>query len=486
MVTTGAVGTTTTGTRAAVASRSVVPGARSADRARPSSQTVLTLLLLFLLPVSFLPATRGFFFRLYPLPPAWWTDNLIVGLAFAVCVFRLLGGYSRPVGRSTRRAILQPVLVLAAWQTLSLIWNGRDGLMRSYSFLQSLCMGSAVLAAVCLTSGLADPARHRVGRGITVTIALITSVYAGLSFVFPSWRPSSSWMDRTAATLGFIRVFGPLGTATTLNFALVPALGFSVGMLRRPGSVRLFWAGLALFFVTAILLTGSRGGLLSLAAFTAILMIALRLRSLVFLVPTGLILLIVLIFVGVPERLRNIEDNARTATYATAFRALASRPQNVVLGVGHGGLYSKLHDDAIRSMYGEDRWYLLEGSSPYGYTLRNSHSTFLRSLAETGPLGLVLTLIPLLAVLSRLLRPRYLWMRDPSAVHAKSILAGCAALIPYMAFEEFFISAFWIVLLWTIYAVIGAETIDDALPTSTPAVQSDDAIAGNARRNVAR
>jgi hypothetical protein len=436
-------------------------GAAVEFRDSGATATILAILLLFLLPVSLIPSTRGILFRLYPLPTAWWTDNLVVIFAVSVLVLRLLGPFSRPIARSTRRWLLLPILALGLWQTISLTWNGRDGFMRSYSFLQSLFMCAAVLSGVLLASGLSGPTRFRVGRGITLFIAFIAAVYGGLSFIFPSWRPSTAWMDRTTLSLGFIRVFGPLGGATTLNFVLTPALGFSVGMALRPGMVRLFWGATSVFFVAAIVLTGSRGGLVSLAAFTAILVVSLRLRSLAFLLPVGLALGSLVLFVGLPERFRNLEDRARAETYATAWRALVSRTQNFAIGTGHGALYSKLHDDMLRKTYGKNMWYLAEDRTQFGYTLRSSHSAILRSLVETGVVGFALSLTPLLWLGGRLLRPRSARLRQPIAIFAKCTLSGCLAIVPYFAFEEFFINAFWIVVLWTMFAVIGAEALKD-------------------------
>jgi hypothetical protein len=322
-------------------------------------------------------------------------------------------------------------------------------------------MCAAVLSGVLLTSGISASARFGVGRSVTLAIAFIAVVYGGLSFIFPSWRPSTAWMDRTTQSLGFTRVFGPLGGATTLNFVLLPALGFSVGMFLRSGMTRLVWGALSFHFIAMVVLTGSRGGLLSLAAFTMILMVALRLRSMVFLLPVGLVLGGIAIFVSLPQRYLNLEDRSRTETYATAWRALVARPQNIAIGKGHGALYSKLHDDTLRMTYGKNMWFLAEERTEFGYSLRNSHSAVLRSIVETGVVGFALFLIPLLWLGGRLLRPRSARLRQPSAIIAKCTLTGCLAIVPYWAFEEFFISAFWIVVVWTVFAVIGAEALKD-------------------------
>ena len=133
----------------------------------------------------------------------------------------------------------------------------------------------------------------------------------------------------------------------------------------------------------------------------------------------------------------------------------------MLLGAGHGALYSKLYDDTTRKQYEESRWYLLTQSTEYGFSLRNSHSVFLRSLAETGPMGLGLTLIPLTFLL---LRPYSRSLRrapQPYRTLMRSALAGCAGVIPAMLVEEFFISAFWVVVLWTMYAVVAVEGVQD-------------------------
>jgi len=436
-----------------------------AVRERPSARAIILLIAIFVLPVSLIPATRGIMFRLPLLPHLWWKVNLLILFAMLVLTYRALGGFSHAISRSTRRCIVWPILALGMLQVVSLLWNERDGLMRTYSFLQTACMCAAVLCGVLLSSGFSYSARLKVGVGITLLIAFVFSIYVGLSFVFPSWRPSAAWKDLTAESLGFIRVRGPLGTATTLNFVLVPALGFSIGMAFLPSVSRYFWGVLALFFVVSILSTGSRGGALSLAIFAVLLLLSLRLRSLMFLLPVAIVLSSPLLFTGIPERFRNLEDHSRFKTNATALRTFAAGPRNIMVGAGHGAIYSTLHDQTLRRLHRKDRWYLFSESTPFGYTLRSSHTAILRTLAETGVLGCVLFLIPLIWMLWHLLAPRFQSIRDAACLQAKCALAGCAAMIPYMAFDEFFVSAFWLVLLWTMFVVVATE---NAAETGVP------------------
>lgn len=46
---------------------------------------------------------------------------------------------------------------------------------------------------------------------------------------------------------------------------------------------------------------------------------------------------------------------------------------------------------------------------------------------------------------------------DPDGIFANCVLAGCVAVIPYMALEEFFVTSYWVVFLWCLFVVIGTE-----------------------------
>lgn len=439
------------------------PPLGSGEGAPRSGWIAAAFLSAFILPVSFVPSSRGLVFEIPALPTMWWTDNLLLLFALSVVPIRWLGGASRMPKRTTRRWFVWPLLLLGMWQVVSLAWNGRDATMRHYSFVQSLCMCAAVCSGVWLASGLPHATRLQLARGTTLLIAFVIAVYMGLSFVFPSWRPSAEWRDLTTPSLGFIRVYGPLGTATTLNFLLLPVLGFCVGMSFVPSLGRLIWMGLAVFFILAILATGSRGGVLGLSTFAVLIAAAIRVRAVLFLVPAGFFLAVLVALTGVPERFRDFEDRARFETYETAVRAFLDNPRNIVIGTGHGSLYSKLHDDSFRMMWQRNQFYLAEDQTPFGHTLRNSHSALLRTLTETGVIGSIMLATPLSWMMWRLLAPSFYRARDRRNILGKAILAGAVAMIPYMALEEFFISAFWIVLLWTMYVVIGVEGIEESV-----------------------
>ena len=443
------------------------PGAAAARRAwaramaveRPSPRVALFLITVFVLPVSLIPSLRGGFFRIPPLPRAWWTVYLVLLFGVVALLFRIIA-HSQRLNRSTLRGFAVPFFLLGIWQVVTLLWNGQTLNMQLYSLLQSMSMCAAIVGAVMIVSGLSFSSRVRLASGLTLLVAFVASVYMGLSFLFPHLRPSSAWTERTAAGLGFIRVFGPLGTATTLNFVLLPALGFSFGMTYMRTWSWPLWLLMTLFFIGCVIATGSRGGLVCLATFVVLLMLWVRIRAALLLVPLVLALVSVLAVVGLPERFRSLQDHARTTSYATALRTYTSSSWNVMLGAGHGALYTKLHDDSLRKMLGKDRWYLLDHETDFGYSLRNSHSAVVRTLVETGIPGLVLMLTPLAWLLARPLSRSFRAASHPHRILLRSALAGCAAALPLAVFEELFISAFWVVALWTIYAVCAAEGVD--------------------------
>ncbi len=428
----------------------------------PSPRIVVAVIACFLLPISLIPSSKGFFFRLPFLPAVWWKTNLIVLFCILVVCLRPFLGYSRNLSKPTRRWFLWPLLLLSAWQIVSLAWNDRDGLMKSFSLLQSIFMAAAVTSGVLLSSGMSFEGRTRLGRGVAIVLALIFAIYLGLSFVFPSWRPSSQYIDRLDIGLGFIRMFGPLGKATTLLFILLPVLGYSMGMLFIPGRSKPFWIAMSILFLFATIATGSRGALLCLAAFGLCLVASLRLRAAWLLLPPMMLLPFVLMATGIPERFTQFEDRSRLETYATAMRAFSDSPTNVLFGTGHGELYSVLHDTTDRKALHRDRWHLLTDTNEFGFTLRSSHTAILRTLTETGIVGFVFLAIPIFWVTKRLVWPRIPVRGDPYGMHANCALAGCVAVIPYMFFDEFFVSAYWIVFLWCLFVVIGAESQRDA------------------------
>jgi O-antigen ligase len=430
------------------------------DNERPSAKALIVLIAFFLLPKGLVASS--WISNYVPLPfglYASWADLWSIVFAFTVVLARVLGMFSNGILRSTRRWYLMPILLFGILQTVSLSWNGRPPLERGYSFVQTVLMCAPVLTAVLLVSGLSYANRMKVVCGLILILTFLVLVYLGLSFVFPGLRPSSAWKYRIMPGLGFIRVFGPLAPSTSLNFVLFPALGFTMGMLFVPGRSKVFWGLITFVFFVTIIGTGSRGAVLCMAAFGILILVTLSItKALKVIVPVALIFGAVIFFTGIPERYFTMEDTYRTDTYKTGFRAFSFRPRNVIVGVGHGGLYSLLHDNTLRRLHGKTTWYLKTKDTEFGFTLTNSHSTILQSLIETGIVGFVLLMTALLWVLRRFLGRRYRRCRDPWTMQARLTLAGCAASMVLMITSVFFYHVCWLVFIWSILAVTAAET----------------------------
>lgn len=430
---------------------------------RPSATALIALIALFLLPKSLVASSWG---RYIPLPLGlhiWWTQMWFIVLAFTAVLIRGSGMFSNRILKSTKRWYLMPILFLGLLQIISLTWNGRSTLERGYSFLQTVYMCAPVLTAVMLVSGLSYANRIKVVYGVVIILTFVFLVYLGLSFLFPGLRPSASWMYRIVPGLGFIRVFGPLGKSTTLNFILFPALGFAIGMLFVPGHSKGFWGLITFIIFTTIVGTGSRGAVLCMAAFGILILVTLRVfKALKVIVPVMLILVVVIFFTGVPQRYFEMMDESRTETYKTAFRVFKSRPRNAIVGVGNGGMYSMLHDDTLRRLHLRLRWYLSTQETEFGFTLRSAHSTFTHVLVETGLVGFMLLMTILLWALRRFLGKRYRRCRDPWTIQARLTLAGCAASMVFMIPNTFFFNLPWLVFIWSIFVITAAETVAES------------------------
>jgi|GEM_PF-5759140 len=431
-----------------------------AVRERPSPMMLVMLMTVFLLIASMIPSTKNFW---VPLSYGFYLRSgraLILVFAGIVVLAKILGIFSYHISKDTKRKFLAPILLLGLLQIISLAWNGQDGIHKGYSFLQTVFMCAPVLTAVLMVSGLSYYSRIKVASWLTIILVFIFCVYISMSFLFPGLRPSAAWLDRAVPTLGFIRVFGPLGGSTSLNFVILPALGFSVGQLFVPSRSKILWGAITAILLIAAIGTGSRGAVLCLGAFCILILLTLRItKALKFLLPVVLVLGIVIAFTGIPERFLTMQDTARIETYKTGLRALTSSPRNFFVGVGHGGLYSLLHDNTIRMLKGLAFSHMATKETEFGFTLTNSHSTILQPLFENGVLGFAIMVIPLLWIFTRLFGRHYRKYHDPLTIQARMTLAGCTASMVLMLTSVFFFHTTWLVFIWAIFVIAGTETM---------------------------
>ncbi len=429
----------------------------------PTATTIVIIIAVFVLFKSMLPATKT---PTVTLPGGFIDIKMLALLGWAglvVCA-RLLGLFSFRLHPASRRYWLWPMLALAVFELLSVPFNGRTSEERFYSLLECAQLAAPVLISVLMVSGLPYRQRLRVGVGVVVTLSFVVLAYMGLSFLFPGFRPSSSYVDRVTLSLGFIRVFGPLGNAASLAIVLFPALGFATGMLFVPGRSRLFWGMISFIMFAAILGTGSRGAVLCIPAF-GILLLGLRLtKALLLVVPIGVLVLILVVAVGVPERMRQLEDKTRVESYRTAWTAFTSSPTSMIVGVGHGHLYMPTYANTMRRVYTRNRWHMLTLHTEFGTVLHGAHSTPMKVLPESGLVGAALLVVPLLWVIWSAFGFRIRKLRDPYTLQARFTLAGCITGMILMLVNTFFFSQPWLGLIWITLMLIASETVAEAAP----------------------
>lgn len=426
----------------------------------PLPGSLLFIFSLFVLIKCLVPASKGryipFLFGSY----IWWAEILFIGLTLIIVCYHLFSVFPR-ISKDTGRKVLTPILLLGFFQLVSISWNGQTIQYKAYSFIQTFMMCAVVFAAVMLVSGLSFENRIKVTSRLTLVLTFVLIVYSGLSFLFPSLRPSTEFVDRTEYALGFIRVFGPLAPASTLSFALLPALSYSMSMFLIQGKSKFLWGTLTLIIFVGILATGSRAAVLGLMVFVFVYILVHKISAFKIIVPIAVLFGVIIAIMGIPERFRTLEDRSRLETYKTALRSFASSPQAVIVGVGHGHLYSLLHDNTLRSLHHMDRWYLQTKDSPYGFTLRNSHSSFLQPLAENGLIGFSLFIIIEIFLLWRLFAWRYSRMPDIRIRQGRVALVGCVAGFVLMSLDVYILSSSWLSFIWLIYAICAAETIGE-------------------------
>lgn len=83
----------------------------------------------------------------------------------------------------------------------------------------------------------------------------------------------------------------------------------------------------------------------------------------------------------------------------------------------------------------------------------------LQALVETGILGFMLLMIPLLWVLKRFFGRQYRQFRDPWTIQARLTLAGCLASMALLITSVFFYNVPWLMFIWSLFAITAAETV---------------------------
>ncbi len=245
-----------------------------------------------------------------------------------------------------------------------------------------------------------------------------------------------------------LRPAGPIGDANYLARILllsVPAAAFlGIGRSRRTQLVYLAATGI---ISAGVLVTYSRGGMLSLAAIALLLVIARRVRVTRMNVLLAAMLLLAVIPTDVGKRLLTIESildkeadlniidastDKRRQLISVAWRMFKDRP---VAGVGIGNFGSYYPGYSYQA-----------GLSGFDYTplgvRQFPHSLYLEILAETGLLGLFAFGAAMTVTLVALQRSRQALLARGDAEHAAMVTAIAIGLIGYLLSSLFLHSGF--------------------------------------------
>lgn len=415
------------------------------------------LFILFMAIASLLPGTKnpyywfaGFQIRL--------TELVLIAMGFVFMLVKLLFGRSLPCSKSTKRFFLYPFLLLGLFQIFSLVWSDVADIRRLAS-MRVVYMCSALIASVLAISGLPQERRRIFMHLYSFFLACVILIYIGLSFWFPSFRPSYAYIEGFEAALGWIRVHGPLFGAATMGVVVLPVMAYCLGIFLTRGAGKILWAVLAIFFIVAIVLSGSRAALLGVAFLLLLLALMFPIKATKFLVPTLILVGVALLVWDVPERLRVLKDTARFESYKTGMRAFASGPPSILVGHGHGSFYNSINPAKTVTP-----WRKVVGTqmTRYGFSLVNSHSTYIQTLVETGLVGFVLVITPLMWLTWRCFAKRYRRIKTPMMLQARIRLLGAMATFPLMAMDAYIIRNYWLTTVWAVYAVSAAEEVEEA------------------------
>ncbi|WP_154662023.1 hypothetical protein [Acidipropionibacterium acidipropionici] len=257
-----------------------------------------------------------------------------------------------------------------------------------------------------------------------------------------------------------------LGGQATYHLALLLGIGVAVDAIRRRYRVGVSWliiAGLGL----AIVLSGSRAGLICLGLFCVALFIwgrpaggrggGGRRRTLVGVL--GLAALAVVAGALLWLRGGALVDHDRAQTWKVAWRAVTADPTTVIVGRGYATIWpwfateTGIVPGAIHGLR----------PGPFGKSLVHAHNTVVQVGGELGIIGLVLLLVSVVGV-------AVLAFRGIHGRHLGICLALLASL-PALVLDTYLVKNFQVSLVWWLVAaavaVLMARPADHDQPTNS-------------------
>jgi O-antigen ligase len=396
---------------------------------------------------SFLPAT---------LTPVFSVGGLLISLTdltlagYAVIGLPVTLFYRKRYHRVFLWTVI-PFTLLACYAILSAILTG--GVRRydfSYIIFPPLEGWFAMVVGFQVVSSLPQGKLRGFTLRLVVAVAAITSAYAYVTFFPPERFRVTEVAD---PIFGLPRISGPLGVATMLPAALLPAISFVVCGLGRATRTIL---GIALAFLLtgAILLTGSRSALLALLSFAAVVLIRhMPLKRKVALVfAFGLAGAAVFKYANI-DRMIDFTERIREESYLTSIRAWTDSYSSVFFGQGYGQIWPWYERHVYVFMGQEESWAHFFATTNFGRVVTShGHSTYLPLVAELGVLGLCLLALALGSQIRDSLRfsseLTLAWLLVPGVLASLIILAFDSLL-----FKGFQLSAIW----WAFFFLMAAD-----------------------------
>jgi O-antigen ligase len=360
--------------------------------------------------------------------------------------------------RSTPQSrLLNRSLLLAAWAMVSAQWSAIERIdITDMSVTVAFFAGSVILAY-----GTVRPIRPRHLRGFVRWTVMAFTAVCGLYSADSIFSLGLHGREFSVLQEGYAigRVAGPLFAASTGYFLIIPAMGFMTQELVNGAPGRTMAIVSLTIQVITLFALGSRGAMLVLAAFLALVLFFIRnARSVILTCALALILavasLTILSTFGEVSRIGSMEDTKRTSLYESALDLISSRPiLTSLIGSGYGSVWPWYRVDeymfqkqpglSVATQY---------GSLAGGDRLYTPHSVLIMACVELGVMG------GLYVVYLWLVLGRAFWYAAPAnKIWAASMAAsGIALLFDLFLFYRARECVLWWVWLFALLIIAGA------------------------------
>lgn len=402
---------------------------------------------------------------------------VVLGVAGVACLVLgvLRRGSGAGIGRPAWKAlalVTLPFLAMLAWAGITIPFATHVALSDRFGSLQHIRLPMASMVVPLVEAALIV----LVAVGLVVVIGrgrLPEALWRAFLVLTASTLISIAWQIATRHV--FVRRAGDgrfmwrtstqLGGQATYHLALLLGIGVAVDAIRRRYRVRASWfiiAGLGL----AIVLSGSRAGLICLGLFCVALFIWGRpagqsghrsRRTLLEALGLGALAVVALALLWL--RGGGLVDHDRAQTWKVAWRAVTVDPSTIIVGRGYATIWpwfateSGIVPGAIHG--------LRRGA--FGKSLVHAHNTVVQVSGELGIIGCALLLVSVVTVAVLAIRGM---RRQPGMC-----LGMCLALLatfPALVLDTYLVKNFQVSLVWWLVAASVAVLIGGSDGTGGP------------------